>query len=61
MESMKEPVQLFFSAYVKPIATKYLNNLTDNLRKLGYKHNLYIIVNGGITTVDDVKANQLHL
>jgi hypothetical protein len=42
-ESMKEPVQLFFSAYVKPIATKYLNNLTDNLRKLGYKHNLYIM------------------
>jgi N-methylhydantoinase A len=47
---------------IKPIATKYLNNLTDNLRKLGYKHNLYIMQsNGGITTVDDVKANQLHL
>jgi N-methylhydantoinase A len=50
------------SAYVKPIATKYLNNLTDNLRKLGYKHNLYIMQsNGGITTVDDVKANPITL
>lgn len=50
------------SAYVKPIATKYLNNLTDNLRKLGYKNNLYIMQsNGGITTVEDVKANPITL
>lgn len=50
------------SAYVKPIATKYLNNLSDNLRKLGYKNNLYIMQsNGGITTVEDVKANPITL
>lgn len=50
------------SAYVKPIATKYLNNLTDNLKRLGYKNNLYIMQsNGGITTVDDVKSNPITL
>lgn len=50
------------SAYVKPIATKYLNNLTHHLQKLGYKNNLYIMQsNGGITTVDDVKANPITL
>jgi N-methylhydantoinase A len=50
------------SGYVKPIATKYLNNLTDNLKMLGYKNNLYIMQsNGGITTVEDVKANPITL
>ncbi len=50
------------SAYVKPIATKYLNNLTHHLHKLGYKNNLYIMQsNGGITTVEDVKANPITL
>lgn len=50
------------SAYVKPIATKYLNNLAHNLQKKGYHHNLYIMQsNGGITTVDDVKANPITL
>ncbi|MDG2397643.1 MAG: hydantoinase/oxoprolinase family protein [Flavobacteriaceae bacterium] len=50
------------SAYVKPITTKYLNNLTHNLQKLGYKNNLYIMQsNGGITTVEDVKANPITL
>ncbi|WP_299671230.1 hydantoinase/oxoprolinase family protein [uncultured Polaribacter sp.] len=50
------------SAYVKPIATKYLNNLTHHLQKLGYKNNLYIMQsNGGITTVGDVKANPITL
>jgi N-methylhydantoinase A len=47
------------SAYVKPIATKYLNNLSHHLQNLGYKNNLYIMQsNGGITTVDDVKAKK---
>ncbi len=50
------------SAYVKPIATKYLNNLTANLEQLGYRNNLYIMQsNGGITTVEDVKANPITL
>jgi len=50
------------SAYVKPIATKYLNNLYHHLQNLGYKNNLYIMQsNGGITTVDDVKANPITL
>jgi N-methylhydantoinase A len=50
------------SAYVKPIATKYLNNLSHLLQNLGYKNNLYIMQsNGGITTVDDVKANPITL
>jgi N-methylhydantoinase A len=50
------------SAYVKPIATKYLNNLSHHLQNLGYKNNLYIMQsNGGITTVDDVKANPITL
>ncbi|HAY3535756.1 hydantoinase/oxoprolinase family protein [Elizabethkingia anophelis] len=50
------------SGYVKPIATKYLNNLTVNLKQMGYKNNLYIMQsNGGITTVEDVKANPITL
>ncbi|MBS9463939.1 hydantoinase/oxoprolinase family protein [Flagellimonas sp. 389] len=50
------------SAYVKPIATKYLNNLTHHLQKLGYKNNLYVMQsNGGITTVEDVKTNPITL
>lgn len=50
------------SAYVKPIAIKYLNNLYHHLQNLGYKNNLYIMQsNGGITTVDDVKANPITL
>ncbi|WP_350284479.1 hydantoinase/oxoprolinase family protein [uncultured Croceitalea sp.] len=50
------------SAYVKPIATKYLNNLTYHLQKLGYKNSLYIMQsNGGITTIEDVKANPITL
>lgn len=50
------------SAYVKPIATKYLNNLTANLKDMGYAQNLYIMQsNGGITTVEDVKANPITL
>jgi N-methylhydantoinase A len=50
------------SAYVKPLATKYLNNLTLHLQKLGYKNDLYIMQsNGGITTVEDVKANPITL
>lgn len=50
------------SSYVKPIATKYLNNLTANLKQMGYRNNLYIMQsNGGITTVEDVKANPITL
>lgn len=50
------------SSYVKPIATKYLNNLTTNLKQMGYRNNLYIMQsNGGITTVEDVKANPITL
>jgi N-methylhydantoinase A len=48
------------SAYVKPIVVKYLNKLSLNLQKLGYKNNLYIMQsNGGITTVEDIKANPI--
>lgn len=50
------------STYVKPIASTYLNNLTARLKELGYKNNLYIMQsNGGITTVEDVKANPITL
>jgi N-methylhydantoinase A len=50
------------SAYVKPTASKYLNNLDANLTKMGYKESLYIMQsNGGITTVGDVKINPITL
>ena len=50
------------SAYVKPIATEYLDNLSSNLKKLNYEESLYIMQsNGGITTVEDVKANPITL
>jgi len=48
------------SAYVKPIAKTYLNNLEKNLNRLGYNKNLYIMQsNGGITTVNDIKTNPI--
>lgn len=48
------------SAYVLPIAKKYLNNLESKLKNKGLKHAPYIMQsNGGITTINDVKNNPI--
>lgn len=48
------------SAYVLPIAKKYLNNLQEKLKYKGLKGAPYIMQsNGGITTLNDVKSNPI--
>lgn len=48
------------SAYVLPIAKKYLNNLENKLKNKGLKNAPYIMQsNGGITSINDVKANPI--
>jgi N-methylhydantoinase A len=48
------------SAYVLPIAKKYLNNLERKLTNQGLKNAPYIMQsNGGITTINDVKSNPI--
>ncbi len=48
------------SAYVLPIAKKYLNNLQKKLKTRGLKEAPYIMQsNGGITTLNDVKGNPI--
>jgi N-methylhydantoinase A len=48
------------SAYVLPIAKKYLNNLQEKLKARGLKDAPYIMQsNGGITTLNDVRANPI--
>jgi len=48
------------SAYVLPIAKKYLNNLEHKLKERGLKEPPYIMQsNGGITTINDVKSNPI--
>ncbi|WP_335965462.1 hydantoinase/oxoprolinase family protein [Galbibacter sp. PAP.153] len=48
------------SGYVLPTAKKYLNNLEDKLHEKGLSHAPYIMQsNGGITTINDVKANPI--
>lgn len=48
------------SAYVLPIAKKYLNNLQEKLKSRGLKEAPYIMQsNGGITTLNDVKSNPI--
>lgn len=50
------------SAYVKPTTNKYLNELSGNLKKMGYKSNPFIMQsNGGITTIDHAKENPIVL
>ncbi|HED37092.1 MAG TPA: hydantoinase/oxoprolinase family protein, partial [Ignavibacteria bacterium] len=48
------------SAYVLPIAKKYLNNLEEKLKAKGLKNAPYIMQsNGGITSVNDIKTNPI--
>ena len=48
------------SAYVLPLAKKYLNNLESKLKLQGLKQAPYIMQsNGGITTINDVKSNPI--
>jgi len=48
------------SGYVLPIAKKYLNNLESKLKNKGLKNAPYIMQsNGGITSINDVKANPI--
>jgi len=48
------------SAYVLPIAKKYLNNLEERLKQKGLPNTPYIMQsNGGITTLNDVKSNPI--
>lgn len=48
------------SGYVLPIAKKYLNNLEKKLHSKGLKDPPYIMQsNGGITTINDVRANPI--
>ncbi len=48
------------SAYVLPLAKKYLNNLEKKLKAKGLKKAPYIMQsNGGITTIKDVKENPI--
>lgn len=50
------------SAYVLPIADKYLTNLEKKLKANGLKKEPYIMQsNGGITTLSDVKENPITL
>jgi len=48
------------SSYVLPIAKNYLNKLEERLQSKGLKNLPYIMQsNGGITTINDVKANPI--
>jgi len=48
------------SSYVLPIAKNYLNKLEEKLNSNGLKNLPYIMQsNGGITTINDVKANPI--
>ncbi|MFD2588716.1 hydantoinase/oxoprolinase family protein [Croceitalea marina] len=48
------------SAYVLPIAKRYLSNLEEKLNKNGLRDAPYIMQsNGGITTINDVKSNPI--
>ncbi|MCK5401226.1 MAG: hydantoinase/oxoprolinase family protein [Flavobacteriaceae bacterium] len=48
------------SGYVLPIAKKYLNDLEEKLYDKGLKNAPYIMQsNGGITTINDVRANPI--
>lgn len=48
------------SGYVLPIAKKYLNNLEKKLHSKGLQDAPYIMQsNGGITTINDVRANPI--
>jgi len=48
------------SSYVLPIAKKYLNKLEERLKQNGLHNTPYIMQsNGGITTINDVKANPI--
>lgn len=48
------------SGYVLPTAKKYLNNLESKLKEKGLGNAPYIMQsNGGITTINDVKANPI--
>jgi N-methylhydantoinase A len=48
------------SSYVLPIAKNYLNKLEEKLKSNGLKNLPYIMQsNGGITTINDVKANPI--
>ena len=48
------------SAYVLPIAKRYLNNLENKLYKQGLQNTPYIMQsNGGITSINDVRANPI--
>lgn len=50
------------SAYVKPIATKYLNKLEGSLKGQGLSSAPFIMQsNGGITTIDSIKQNPIVL
>jgi len=50
------------SSYVLPIAKNYLNRLEEKLRNNGLKNTPYIMQsNGGITTINDVKANPISM
>ena len=48
------------SGYVLPLAKRYLNNLEKKLKQRGLKNSPYIMQsNGGITSINDVKANPI--
>ena len=48
------------SGYVLPLAKRYLNNLEEKLKQRGLKNSPYIMQsNGGITSINDVKANPI--
>lgn len=48
------------SAYVLPIAKKYLNKLENKLKTQGLSNDPYIMQsNGGITSINDVKTNPI--
>lgn len=50
------------SAYVLPLAKKYLDNLNNNLQAKGLKSSLFVMQsNGGISTVESVKTNPITL
>ena len=50
------------NAYVKPIARRYLNKLCDEVRQLGCRGDLYIMLsNGGIATCETASAYPIRL
>lgn len=53
---------IVLSSYVLPIAKNYLNKLEEKLRHNGLRNTPYIMQsNGGITTINDVKANPISM